>query len=156
MAAFLIDMEGRQVKSLQLTGLDDNLLSIEKGLDGSWEVVEPGGMQADPALVEQLLADLGMLQISTELETTIELKNLGLDPAAYEINVDFENGNSARVFIGDQTPTQEGYYAYREGEKVAVADQAGIDSLIGYLSSPPVQNTPAPISTPAETSAPQP
>jgi hypothetical protein len=155
-AAYLIDTVGRQVKSVQFSSGQGQKLEIDKGLDGSWVVTEPAGTEADQARIDQLVNDLGTLQISAKLDTTPGLPSLGLNPAKYRISVDFEDGTPTVVYVGDKTPTQNGYYAYRQGDQVVVVEGFGIDTLIDYLISPPVQSSLSPITGPGETISPQP
>jgi len=146
--ATLVDMTGRQVQNLQLSGSQGEKLAIEKGLDGSWVVTEPAGSQADQARIDQLVSDLGTLQVTAKLDTTPGLENLGLNPARYRVEASFEDGEPVLLYIGDKTPTQDGYYAYRQGDQVVVVESFGVDALLDFLSSPPVQTAePQPLLT---------
>lgn len=149
-AAYLIDMNGRQVNRIQLSSSQGQRFEVEKGLDGSWMVVEPSGNKADQARIDQLISDLGALQVSTKLDTSPGLESLGLNPAKYQILVGFEDGSPATVYVGDKTPTQNGYYAYRQGDQVAVVEAFGMESILDTLNSPPIMNTPALVTPPGE------
>jgi hypothetical protein len=147
-AEVLVDLAGREVAGLQFSGAAGEELEIEKGLDSSWVVVAPAGNEADQARLEQLIGDLSGLQVTAKLDTTPGLASLGLNPARYRLAVLFEDGNQAVIYIGDRTPIQDGYYAYREGDQVVVVGAFGVDTLLDYLTTPPVLSPPTPATTP--------
>ena len=77
----------------------------------------------------------------------MERKDVGLDVPQYELVVEFSTGVERIAEIGVLTPTENGYYAFKDDE-IVIVNRSGIDALISLLTSPPYVETPTPSSIP--------
>lgn len=80
--------------------------------DGEWWLTKPLKMRADPAMVDAMLYTLASMQKERDLGAG-DLKTFGLDKPA--LVVEFAApGKGGRLVIGNATPGNLGYYAYRD------------------------------------------
>jgi hypothetical protein len=108
-------------KIFQVKQADISALVLKRGKeevrlarkDGEWLITKPLKMQADKATVDAILSTLAHLQKERDLEGGADLKAFGLDkpPLMVEFTA---SGKSGRLVIGNATPGNLGYYAYRD------------------------------------------
>lgn len=80
--------------------------------DGEWWLTKPLKMRADPAMVDAMLSTLASMQKERDLGEG-DLKTFGLDKPA--LVVEFAApGKGGRLVIGNATPGNMGFYAYRD------------------------------------------
>ena len=72
------------------------------------------------------------------------------------MTITFDSAKTHKVLIGSVNPIQTGYYVQLDSGPVQIADETGINSLIGMLSAPPyvASSTPATTLTPASSDTP--
>jgi len=81
--------------------------------DGVWLITKPLKMRADPTMVDSILSTLAAMQKERDLEGAADLKTFGLDKPALEVEFTAA-GKSGRLVIGNTTPGNLGFYAYRD------------------------------------------
>lgn len=141
---FLFETQGETIVRFRFSNMDGHSIEVLKAEDGLWELVEPVEKQGDSARIESGLSTIAGLRLITKLDTDLDKRIIGLDPPVNELEIELENGENMVAFIGELTPTGGGYYAYVEGEPLIVVDSFGIESLIKFLTDPPIFETPTP------------
>jgi len=81
-------------------------------------------------------------------EITGDPSIFGLDKPAFVITVEIGSAKKHVLEVGDQTPTNTGYYVRLDGGRMAIVAQSGIEPLTGLLTSPPYLNTLTPTPSP--------
>jgi hypothetical protein len=107
-------------KIFQVKEGEINALVLRKGQaevrlakkDGDWFLTQPLKMRADQVTVGSILSTLAHLQKERDLGNTKDMKAYGLDKPSLEVEF-FVKDQSRRLAIGQATPGQRGYYAYR-------------------------------------------
>ncbi|MCJ7658246.1 MAG: DUF4340 domain-containing protein [Anaerolineales bacterium] len=135
---YLIDIGEYEIISLEVNGVNESQVIVKRDTEGSWVLVEPPSIDADETRIEAAVSQAGRLETLSKFESKIDLGDLGLDPANYWINVTLSNGEQKSAFIGNNTPTNSGYYAYMNGAPLQVVNKYNVDSLLEILNSPPI------------------
>ena len=136
--SFLIDIGDSEIIVLEINGKDGSQVIVKRDLEGSWVLVEPSGIDADETRIESAVSQAGQLTTISKFESKIDLADLGLDQATYWINPTLSNGEQKTAFIGNITPTNNGYYAYMNGAPLQVVNKFSVDSLLDILDNPPI------------------
>ncbi len=140
------------VTSLSIESREGESVRVERAAEGAWSLTKPFEAAADPSSAEAAASQVSALRILTRLE--LDPADAGLKSPAYTLTVEFSDGKSFVLEIGDATPTGTGYYARKDGESPLVIDKDGLDALLNLLSTPPFLETPTPSPTPTETPTP--
>ena len=119
-----------------------NFAMSRSGSGQMWLIEQPR-----PALAEQGVAEMAATQLLTvrvinQMEGA-SLAVVGLDSPAYTLTVAFSDGSEDVIRIGGKTPTNSGYYAVRNEGPVLVLTRKDLEPLLGLLTYPPYQPTPA-------------
>lgn len=131
--------------SLKLEAGELGRLEMEIGPEGMWVIVAPIAAQADPAQAEAAVTQVSALRMLGQVE--VPLEDAGLTDPAYTFTLGFAGG-IRQLEIGDLTPSTAGYYARLDDGPVMIVSAAGIEGLLGLLSSPPYLETPTPTPSP--------
>jgi hypothetical protein len=78
------------------------------------------------------------VRITSRPQTIPDLETVGLDPAAYTILIETNDGKQLLVNVGNLTPTESGYYVLTQDRIIYVAGKSGFDGLIKFLENPPI------------------
>jgi hypothetical protein len=127
---------------LRISDAAGKSVEVSRESGGAWKLVEPAGQPADVTRIESAVTQVGFLQVTSTLEDPPALSVVGLQPPRYRLSAVGQDGKEQVAFIGDQTPTQTGYYAQREGGPLVVVSQFALDSLLELFNNPPVLPTP--------------
>jgi hypothetical protein len=129
-----------QVKPGEISGLVLKRGKEEVRLDkkdGVWMITKPLKMRADTAMVETMLSILAHLQKERDLVGAPDLKTFGLDkpPLVVEFTGPKKSG---RLVIGNATPGNMGYYAYRDQDSrhlliINPGNKSSLDRPLGDL-----------------------
>jgi hypothetical protein len=92
--------------------------------------------------VEAAATQLTSLRVVGEVKGDAEI--FGLDTPAYAINIEFAEGKTRLLEVGDNTPTNSGYYVRLDRGKILIVGLSGIDSLTNLVIFPPYASTPTP------------
>jgi hypothetical protein len=115
-------------------------LARDPEAENAWVVVEPTEAAADQGSSEAAASQVTTISITSSVPN-VERKDVGLDVPQYKLTVEFPNNLERIAEIGVLTPTENGYYAFKDGEMVIVS-RSGIDALVGMLTNPPYAGTP--------------
>jgi hypothetical protein len=140
----LFPVTSEELAGLQVQEINGGTVMLERDAGGAWELVQPSGMEADPAQVETKLSQLASLRVKTSLEPAADLSIFGLDSPAYRVNLSTTGGQEYGLAVGDLTPTGDGYYVQLNGNPPQVVNKISMESFLGILNEPPVLLNPEP------------
>jgi hypothetical protein len=137
-SSLLMDIDEAEIVAMNISSLDGSQIIINKDAEGHWIVDDLRNELVDVARIESAVSQAGMLSTISKLELEVSLADLGLDQPNYEIVVTLSNGEQLVAYIGDSTPTNNGYYAYSNGVPIQVVNKFNVDSVLEVLIDPPI------------------
>ncbi|MBI4788504.1 MAG: DUF4340 domain-containing protein [Chloroflexi bacterium] len=116
----------------------------------NWQVVKPESKQADNNQVDSVLLQLTTLQASRVLTNVTDLAPFGFVTATLEARLVMSDTTPYALTVGNKTPDGSSYYVVYTGDrsKVYIVTSSWVETLIGWLNTPPYQPTPTPTFTP--------
>lgn len=148
--------EEKLVTGIEIVPADGIPVGMVRDGESAWVLTKPEQAEADPGMAEAAASQAATLEFVTEIENASDLSAFGLDAPSHIITLDFEDGSTTTLEIGDPTPSFSGYYARMDGQKVVIVGIDGIEALFSLVDFPPYLNTPTPepTSTPLPTETP--
>jgi hypothetical protein len=144
---YLFEAEDGTANSIRIEANTGETVEVARDPDAenAWVVRQPIEAAADQGSAEAAASQVTTISISSSVPN-VEPKDVGLDEPQYTIVVEFSTGVERIAEIGVLTPTENGYYALKDGE-IVIVNRGGIDALIGLLTNPPLAATltPGPI-----------
>lgn len=137
----LLNLNLDDIRKLDIEDSQGRKLILGKNADGSWEIQEPEIQDADTEKVNSSLSQLASVPILNTLVEPPAQEQIGLASPAYTLKIDTRDGRRHTVYIGDETPTQSGYYV-RFNDQIYVVSKFAINGLIQMLENPPLAATP--------------
>jgi hypothetical protein len=125
---------------------DAQSVKVARDEKNVWVLELPIKAEALQSSAEAAAAQVSALEIISDIDADPAI--FGLDNPAFEISLEFENGNKHTLEVGDSTPTDSGYYVRVDKDKMMVVDLSGIDALLQLAAFPPYLNTPTPSALP--------
>jgi hypothetical protein len=129
--------------SIEIKPADGEIVKIVRDEQNVWSLELPLAAEANPALAEGAASQVATLAMELELEDG-DLEVFGLDPPSHVITIEFESGSKHVLEIGDNTPTNSGYYVRLDQDRLMIVGLNGIDSLLNLAFFPTYLNTPTP------------
>jgi hypothetical protein len=140
--------------SIEVKPADGETVRVVKNADNQWALELPEKAEADQGLAEAAASQVKSLRVLGDMDLAPDV--LGLDKPSYIITIEFTGGTKHVLDVGDNTPTNNGYYVRVDGQKTVIVSLSGIDSLVNLAMVPPYLNTPTPSPLPpTETPTPQ-
>jgi hypothetical protein len=136
------------VSSIEVKPAEGETVKVARNAENVWAVILPIEAEADQGLAEAAATQLTALPISAQIEDGKSPDIFGLKTPAYVITVEFKDGKTRTLEVGDATPTNSGYYVRVDGNKMLVTDLNGINALLQLETFPPYLNTPVPTALP--------
>ena len=133
--------------SIEIAPAEGETVRVARNADGAWALELPEKTEADQGQAEAAATQVSSVRILGEIPDADPII-FGLDIPAYVIKVKFTGGTEHVLEIGDTTPTNSGYYARVDQDKVVILSLSGIESLVNLVASPPYLSTPTPTSLP--------
>lgn len=145
----LIRLAVADLASLRIVGPDGAALYLSRDASGSWTLIQPAleGV-VDSAQVDANLSQLVSASPLTRLEAAVGLETVGLVTPQYVIRLQSRSGDEILLEVGDETPTQSGYYVQVDNAAVLVAQKFAVQAVINMLKQIPLQPTPTPEASP--------
>lgn len=144
--------------SIEVKPKDGEAVKVKRDAEKVWMLTQPIEIEADPAAAEAAASQVTALAISETVDADPSI--FGLDDPAYIITVEFEDGKTGTLEVGDTTPTNSGYYVRLNKNTMYIVGLEGIAALTNLVTTPPYLNTPTPTATatplPTETPVPAP
>lgn len=146
---FLFSEQDGNITSIAIkpAAADGETVKVARGADNAWALELPSAGEADQGLVEAAASQIIALKVISEVEADANI--LGLDQPAYVITIEFADGTKRTLEVGDNTPTNSGYYVRVDKKKTMILTLNGIDSLTTLTRFPPYLNTPTAIPLPS-------
>ena len=140
--AYLFNNADGAVSEIEITASSGENVKLEMGADGKWALTQPISAAANQGSAQAALDQIRALQIQNELND-ISLGILGLEQPDYTVAIAL-GGRQRTLEIGSITPTQNGYYARLDGDKLIILNKMDVDALLNLIRTPPYQETPTP------------
>ena len=132
----LVDFNDDDLAEVTLLMDDDSvdLTRDEKDLQ-KWTMVKPVNMKANTATINSLLFDLKNVRIVEFITThTKNSKTFNFEQPEKEINLTFKNGKTWALKLGNQTSSQDHYFAQRsDDETVFTIQKSSVESIFRSL-----------------------
>ena len=147
-AAFVFDVPSSDIKSIEIKPADGDAqrVKVARNAENVWVLELPIKAEANQGLAEAAATQVVALNIVGEVD--IDPSDLGLDNPTYVITIEFADGKTHTLEVGDSTPTNSGYYVRVDKDKMMITSLSGIDSLLNLVNFPPYLNTPTPTALP--------
>jgi hypothetical protein len=139
--AFLIKEPFGTLKSIEIIDSSMNTFLMQLNGNNEWIILKPHGGSVDLAMVSETETQLNALKVISVLNEPPDLKELGLDPASFNVSLYYDSGVKKKFLIGSLTPSNNGYYLQTEDGKISIVSTSGIDAILNLLSSPPYAAT---------------
>jgi len=150
--SYLITQAFGVLQSLHISDNKGNNFQMQRDMSKAWVITAPTSGAADQGLAGAAETQIGALSILSTLNPSPDLTSVGLAVPLYTVELSSVSGKSAKIEIGNLTPTSSGYYVRFNGGKIYVIEKSGIDAVLNLLTSPPFPAT----ATPEITSTPPP
>jgi hypothetical protein len=137
------------VSSIEIKPADGESVKVARDAKNVWALEMPIKTEADQGLAEAAATQISALQVISPIAAGADPNIFGLKNPAYIISIEFKGGKKHTLEVGDATPTNSGYYARLDKDKMMITDLSGIDSLLQLAAFPPYLNTPAPTALPS-------
>jgi hypothetical protein len=132
------------ISGIEVKPAEGEAVKIARNAENVWEITLPAKAEANQGLAEAAATQITALPISSQIEDGKSPGIFGLDSPAYTIIIEFKDGETRTMEVGDATPTNSGYYVRVDNDKMMITDLSGIDALLQLEISPPYLNTPVP------------
>lgn len=133
--------EGEPARIEVVSDLGDTII-IARDADNAWTIELPFAAEADQGIAEAAATQIASLKVISDVDGDPDI--FGLEAPVYVITVDFTGGKKHKLEVGDNTPTNSGYYIRLDGDRIFIVGLSGIDSLTNLVFFPPFLNTPTP------------
>jgi hypothetical protein len=106
------------VKEIDIKRKEGEFTSVRFTDQGKWELTSPKVLAADPAAVASITSTSSNLTSERVVdENATDLASYGLDPPLLEVTFKTKDGKTAKLLIGEKTPTESSVYAKIDGDK---------------------------------------
>lgn len=135
--------EGK-VSSIEIKPADASIetFRMARNEKNDWVIELPIAAEADQGLAEGAASEIFTMKVIGPIVGKPDI--FGFDNPAYTFTIEFDGKKTHTLEIGDTTPTNSGYYARVDKDKMMIIDMDGINYLLQNRTSPPYLNTPAP------------
>jgi len=132
------------VSSIEVKPAEGESVKIARNAENAWAVILPTEAEANQGLAESAATQITALPINSQIEDGKSPEIFGLKDPAYVITVEFKDGKTRTLEVGDVTPTNSGYYVRVDQDRMYITDLSGIEALLQLGVFPPYLNTPVP------------
>jgi len=123
----LLDFKAEDVVSLVLERPDLPRIELKKDA-GRWTLAADPPGRADPFAADNLVSDLGRLELVGEIQTSFDPKEYGLDTPKGTVTLVFRDGSKRSVSFGKEIPGTDGTAA-SEGNRLGAVKFAPVATL---------------------------
>jgi len=112
----LLEFKQESVSKIYLRTEDEKIV-LARNKEGGWKIIKPIEANSDLSTVNSLLFDLKAARVREFVQTSVNKPELfGLDSAEKVLTVDFEEGESWTLELGNQSGDGQNYFGRRAGE----------------------------------------
>jgi hypothetical protein len=144
--SYAFDVEAANINSIEVKPAGGEAVKLVRNESNAWALELPEQVEADQGLAESAASQAAALLIVSPIEGDPEI--FGLDQPTYTITLEYADGSIHTLEVGDNSPTNNGYYVRVDKEKMLLVSLGAIDSLTNILAFPPYLNTPTPTALP--------
>ena len=137
----LFGIEASQLTGIQVADTAGREVRLER-ISGAWALIDPAATATDTASVDSLASQLASLTARSFIENPPAASATGLEPPAFTIRLQLEDGSRLTAEVGSETPTKSGYYVRLDDNRLAVVSTFSVDGITGVLDNPPIYLTP--------------
>jgi hypothetical protein len=142
--SFIFSAADGLVAGIEIQPSEGEAVKMERNAENTWVLILPTEAEADQGTVEAAATQLLALPITSQIEAGKSPEIFGLDSPNYVLTVEFKDGKTRTLEVGDSTPTNKGYYVRVDKDRTLITDINGIDALLQLVPFPPYLNTPVP------------
>ncbi len=135
-------VDEKLINTLRVEAASGKAVALGRDAKGVWTVTEPKGGPTDVTQAETAVSQLLALQSISSLDPTSDLGIFGLSKPSYTVTITMNGGTKYILYIGDVTPTQNGYYVRLNQGAPDIVNKDSIDAMLGMLTNPPFVATP--------------
>ena len=138
-----VDLDINSINEILFTSSNNKDIVISRVDDLSWEINIKTG-HITPRNVAEIVSQITSLRTLTVLDIAPDGSATGLDIPTYTFTFSLTDGTLIEIKIGTANPTQTGYYAKVDFNKVVVVPKAGIDRVVEIINTSQQLPTPTP------------
>ncbi len=115
----IVSLKQEDISKLEIKQKSGDDVVVDRTAPGSdtWKITSPKPLDADHETVSTILYDLSPLKADKVVDQKPgDLKSYGLEPPEVELSATAKDGKTAKLLIGDETPTGGEAYAMVEGD----------------------------------------
>jgi hypothetical protein len=146
-SSYLIYETDSTLTSIRIQYSTDHVLALQRNTEATWEIIFPVSSDADQTKISAAETQLNSLKIVTNIGTVSSLNDFGLTVPESLIKLDYSNGKSHSIKIGNLSPTNSGYYVQLDNREVSIVNQYSLEAILELASNPPFPSTPTPSPT---------
>ncbi|MGH9537033.1 MAG: DUF4340 domain-containing protein [Terriglobales bacterium] len=125
----ILKLDESAITKLDLKRKDVDPVVLTKGDAGKWRIVEPKPFGADQNTVAAIVTAVSSLSAQRLVDDhTADLKQYGLDPPAFEMDVSERDNKTQKLLIGDDTTASGAVY-------VKLADDSRVFTMPKYVKT---------------------
>jgi hypothetical protein len=145
----VFNLKAADVKSIEIRDLQAPRQVTVTRAGSGWQVEQPVAKGADAPAVDNAVSQLVNLQATRVLTDTTLFSQYFITPTI-EARLVMSDTTSYAITVGNKTPDGSDYYVSYTGDhsKVFLVSTIDIDTLKGWLDTPPYEPTPTPTFTP--------
>jgi len=138
-----VDLDINSINEILFASSNNKDIVISRVDDLSWEINIKTG-HITPRNVAEIVSQITSLRTLTVLDIAPDGSATGLDIPTYTFTFSLTDGTLIEIKIGTANPTQTGYYAKVDFNKVVVVPKAGIDRVVEIINTSQQLPTPTP------------
>ena len=145
----VFNLKSQDVKSIEIRDLQAPRQVTVTRAGSGWQVEQPVAKGADALAVDDAVSKLVSLQATRVLTDTTLFSQYFITPTI-EARLIMSDTTSYAITVGNKTPDGSDYYVSYTGDKsqVFLVSTIDLDTLKGWLDTPPYEPTPTPTLAP--------
>ena len=140
--------ETSNVSSIEIKLTTGDAVKVTRDAKNVWAMELPTKAEADQSMAEAGATQVKALQVTDDVTSKGKPEIFGLDKPVYLITIEFADGKTHDLEVGDRAPSGNGYYVRVDKDKMIIVSLSGIESLLNLVNFPPYLNTPTPTALP--------
>ncbi len=113
----IVSLTEADITGIEIQKRDGSKTVLKKNDKGKWTITEPKPLPADQPSVDALTSTVTGLQADRVVdEHATDLASYGLQPPQDLVTFTMKDGKTAKIMIGDDTPTGSDVYVMHEGD----------------------------------------
>jgi len=136
-APSILKLDDATITRIEIKKKGDDPIVLSRD-SGSWKIIQPKPLAADPGTVSGLLSTLSSLNSERLVEEkATDFRQYGLDAPSVEVDISEKDNKTQRLLTGDDTPAGSAVYAMLAGDPrvftIASYSKTGVDKSLNDL-----------------------